>query len=147
MGWPTEMLLIMRSTNKLYAQFLRETCKKYQLTVMEANIISFLNNNPELDTAADIVELRMLPKSNVSQGVEGLIQKGLLSRRQDEEDRRKMHLSLTPKAEAVTEEIMQVFQKFRDMLFDGFSAEEMEAFELLNARMMNNTRKGLERNE
>ena len=43
---------------------------------------------------ADIVERRMLPKGNVSAGVETLVQKGLLMRRQDQTDRRKIHLSL-----------------------------------------------------
>ena len=45
---------------------------------------------------ADIVELRMLLKGNVSQAVESLIQKSLLKREQNKEDRRKIHLSLTP---------------------------------------------------
>ena len=41
---------------------------------MEADIISFLKNNPGKDTAADIVELRMLSKGAVSKTVEALIQ-------------------------------------------------------------------------
>ena len=57
----------------------------------------FLYNNPGKDTAADITELRMLSKGNVSQAVESLIQKGSakdgpLTRL----DRRKIHLSLLP---------------------------------------------------
>ena len=45
---------------------------------MEIKIISFLYNNPEKDTAADIAELRMLPKRNISKAVESLIKKGFL---------------------------------------------------------------------
>lgn len=52
----------------------------YRLTLIEATIISFLQNNPGKDTAADIVELRMLSKGNVSQAVESLMQKALLRR-------------------------------------------------------------------
>ena len=46
-------------------------------------------------TAADIAELRMLSKGNVSQGVESLIQNGYLERFPDLSDRRRIHLSLT----------------------------------------------------
>ena len=70
---------------------LKDICNNYQLTIIEATIISFLYNNPGKDTAADIVELRMLSKGNVSQAVESLIQKSLLKREQDKEDRRKIH--------------------------------------------------------
>ena len=45
----------------------------------EASIICFLKNNPQLDTAADIVEYKMLAKSHVSQAVESLIQKSMLA--------------------------------------------------------------------
>ena len=55
---------------------LKAICEEYRLTLIEATIISFLHNNPAKNTAADIVELRMLSKGNVSQAVESLIQKG-----------------------------------------------------------------------
>ena len=57
---------------------LKRVCTEHDLTLVEADIISFLQNNPEKDTAADIVELRMLSKGAVSKGVEALIQKSLL---------------------------------------------------------------------
>ena len=41
---------------------LKEICGAYHLTMIEANIISFLYNNPGKDTAGDIVELRMLSR-------------------------------------------------------------------------------------
>ena len=92
----TEYLITIRRILKCQETILKEISVEYALTLTEATIISFLHNNPGRDTAADIVELRMLSKGHVSQAVESLIQKSLLLRRQDTADRRKIHLSLTP---------------------------------------------------
>lgn len=92
MSRTTEFLMNIRSIIKLHESMLREICGEYQLALIEATIISFLHNNPGKDTAADIVELRMLSKGNVSQAVESLIQRSLLRREQDAVDRRRIHL-------------------------------------------------------
>ena len=63
------LLLNIRRIVKLYESMLRPICDKYRLAPIEATIISFLQNNSGRDTATDIVELRMLSKSNVSQAV------------------------------------------------------------------------------
>ena len=80
----THFLVQFRQLNKLYECMLKEICRRHKLTLIETTIISFLYNNPGRDTAADIVELRMLSKGNVSQAVELLIQKSLLKRIPDE---------------------------------------------------------------
>lgn len=122
-------------------------CVKYDLSLIEANIISFLYNNPGKDTAGDIVELRMLSKGNVSQGVELLAGKGFLLRSQDKEDRRKVHLRLSDAVQPVTEELKLEKQKFQEVLFDGFTEEDRKMLEELNRRVMENTKKALKRSE
>ena len=76
----TDILRTVRMMIKLYDKMLRSICDRYQLTQIEADIISFLKNNPGKDTVGDIAELRMLSKGNVSRGAEELIQRGLLRR-------------------------------------------------------------------
>ena len=98
----THFLVQFRQLNKLYECMLKEICGRHKLTLIETTIISFLYNNPGRDTAADIVELRMLSKGNVSQAVELLIQKSLLKRIPDENDRRRIHLELLPDAIPIT---------------------------------------------
>ena len=58
----SDMLLLVRYMMKLYEKYLEDVQVKYQLSHIEIAIIGFLYNNPEKDTAADIVERRMLPK-------------------------------------------------------------------------------------
>lgn len=126
---------------------LKEICTQYELSLIEANIISFLHNNPGKDTAGDIVELRMLSKGNVSQAVELLIQKCLLARTPDSTDRRKIHLSLLPAAKPVTDAVDTIRENFYKEVFYGFSEEEYDYFQTLNQRLMENTRTAMKRRE
>ena len=138
------LLSNIRRIIKLYDSLLKPVCDRHGLVPIEATIISFLFNNPGRDTAADIVELRMLAKSNVSQAVESLIQKSLLQRRQDMADRRKIHLSLTAEARPITEDIEAVREAFRRQIFRGFTEEEQRQFVLFNDRIAENTKSAME---
>ena len=135
----TELLMGIRRIVKLYENMLREVCGKYGLTSIEVNIISFLYNNPGKDTAGDIVELRMLSKGNVSQAVEGLIQKKMIRRRQDTDDRRRIHLSLRPEAQPVIHDIEAIRDKFHERVFRGFSDDERLQYARFNDRIIANT--------
>ena len=137
----------IRRIIRLYDSMLKPVCQWYGLVPLEATIISFLHNNPGKDTAADIVEYRMLSKSNVSTAVESLIQMGLLLRRQDQEDRRKIHLSITPEARPITQEIEAVREAFRKNLFRGFSEKELELFGAFQQRLAENTKIAMERRD
>ncbi len=139
------ILLNMRQLIKLYDSYLEEIRKKYHLTQVEVTIISFLNNHPGKDTARDISTLRMIPKGNVSQGVESLIQKKYLTRTIDEADRRKIHLSLLEEAHPIVKEIENTKIHFRDNLLIGFTEEEVVLLENLNERMFTNALKMIER--
>ena len=147
MARTTDFLVTIRRIIKLYDNMLKGICQQYQLSLIEANIISFLYNNPGKDTAGDIVELRMLAKGNVSQAVEALIQKSLLQRRQDNADRRKIHLSLLPAADPITRDMDTIRQQFHEEVFRGFSTEEIAFFEQVNGRIMENAKNAMERSD
>ena len=144
---PTDFLTNIRRIIKLHESMLKGICETYRLSLIEATIISFLYNNPGKDTAADIVELRMLSKGNVSQAVESLMQKSLLQRRQDTEDRRKSHLSLTQAAQPITASLKELFQQFHEELFFGLSKEELELFDRVNEQIIVNTQNAIARRE
>ena len=131
----TNFLTNFRRTIKLYDTMLKEICGAYHLTMIEANIISFLYNNPGKDTAGDIVELRMLSKGNVSTAVEALIQKHLIEREQDKTDRRRIHLYLLPAAEPITNRISEIREQFSEEILFGFSEEERKQFEIGRAHV------------
>ena len=110
-------------------------------------MLSFLANNPGLDTARDIVEYRAIPKANVSQAVEQLIQKGMLTRRQDTRDRRHIHLELTERAAAPVQELAQLREEYKRILYQGFTPEEYALYQSLTDRITDNVNREMERIE
>ena len=140
----TELFTGFRSLFRLYDKLLKKVCMEHNLTVIEADIISFLQNNPEKDTAADIVELHMLSKGAVSKGVDSLIQKSLLERFPDTEDRRKIHLRLMPQAGPITATVEEVRDEFLETVLAGFTKEELEMQSRFLRKLFDNTKKAME---
>ena len=141
----TEFWLGLRGMIKLYEKTMKTVCTAHALTMVETDIIAFLKNNPQKDTAADIVELRMLSKGAVSKGVEALIQKELIRRYPDTEDRRRLHLQLTDRSELILTDIERAQTEFWNTVFEGFSEEELEIHERLKTHMFENVRDAEER--
>mgnify|MGYP000224154339 CR=1 FL=1 len=137
----------IRTIMKLYDRMLESVCHNYQLSKTEITIINFLQHNPEKDTAVDIVELHMLAKSQVSSAVESLIQKGLLARKQDTIDRRRIHLTLLPEAHPITDSIGIVRKQFHEAILDGFTDKEIMLSEEFSQRISQNAKIALGRRE
>ncbi len=141
----TDILLMIRGLGKLNDKCLETVRKEYELSQMEVIIMGFLHNNPDKDTVGDISSWRMLPKGNVSQGVEPLIQKGFLERFPDKEDRRKVHLCITNKADEMVCGIDRARAEYNTQIFDGLSEEEKKIYFQINEKILENVFKGLER--
>lgn len=139
-----DTLLLMRGISKLYDTFLEKPRRRYSLSQVEVKILSFLSNNPDKDTAAEISYIRMLPKGNVSQAVDGLIKKGLILRTMDEFDKRKYHLHLTEQAAETVSDISKANDAYWKDVYQGISVEEMELYTQINQKIMENVLKGLE---
>lgn len=137
----------LRTIMKLYDRMLEHICHDYQLSKTEITIIGFLQHNPGKDTAVDIAELHMLAKSQVSSAVESLIQKGLLEREQDRIDRRRIHLTLQPAAQPITDAITAVRKQFHTVILDGFTEREILLSEEFSQRISHNAKMALGRRE
>ena len=137
----TDFWMGLRGMLKLYEKMLKNVCTAHDLAVTEADILGFLKNNPDKDTAADIAELKMLSKGAVSKSVDSLICKGLLQRCPDKQDRRKIHLKITPEADPVISDIIKVQEEFRNAMFDGFTEEEYRTYEDYRIRLFENAKK------
>ena len=108
----------------LYDRMCAPLCQKYGLTHMEFVVLMFLANNPDFDTAAQIVKYRRLTKSHVSLAVRALLEKNLLIGVDGVDDRRTIHLSLLEDAEEIVKEGREVQKHFFETIFEGFSGEE-----------------------
>ncbi|MEG0177184.1 MarR family winged helix-turn-helix transcriptional regulator [Anaerorhabdus sp.] len=139
------LLLVGRYFNKLYENYCESVCIKYELTQIELDVIAFLANNPSLDTASDIVEVRKLTKSNVSAAIEQLIQRKLIKREADKNDRRKIHLVLLASTKVIVKDIRAAQDKFSDAITYDFTEEEKVLFGEFVNRMLENILGGIER--
>ena len=105
------------------------------LTMREVHVLLFLANNPGYDTARDIVELRGLAKSQVSQAVELLVSRGLLRRVADGADRRVVHLALTEAGAALAARCQAIQAACGRQLLEGLKPEESAQFSRLLAKV------------
>ena len=120
-------------------QFSQRFCKYYNrqftpllartgLSMREAAVLLFLANHPGQDTARDVVECRGLSKSQVSQAVDHLAERGILERRPDQEDRRVIHLHITASGGPLAKEAQEIQAACGRRLLENLTEEERTCF-------------------
>lgn len=126
------------SGENLYARIVAPVCEKYGLTYTEFTVLMFLHNNPQYDTATQIVNIRRLSKSHVSISVRSLQRRGFLDCRYLNGDHRTIHLSLNDAAAPIAAEGVQAQERFSDILYAGFSSDELKQLSQLIDRIDQN---------
>lgn len=111
-------------SNELYQTILKPVCDKYKMTYTEMVVLLFLANNPEHDTARDIVERRRLTKSSVSVSVRSLQEKGFVLGEFTGGNHRSIHLRLCEPSKEIIKEGKIAQESFLTILTNGFSEEE-----------------------
>ena len=111
-----------------YTAWCKPLCKEIQMPQTAFDILMFLANNPDCNTARDIVEIRGLKANLVSMNVEKLVREGFLERIPDTKDRRKIVLVCREKAKPVIEKGRQLQMDFFESLFGGIDEESRGQF-------------------
>ena len=132
---------IFSKSQKAYSRQLEPVCRQWDLTRSEVDVLVFLYNNPEFDRAADIVTHRGMTKSHVSLSVASLADRGLLERRTSPEDRRTVRLKLIGDGLTVAEDARKAQEQFFRQLYQGVSAEELEAYNAVIQKVFQNIEK------
>lgn len=114
------------ANESLYTTIVSPVCEKYGLTYMEFTVLMFLANNPQFDTASDIVKYRHLTKSHVSMSVRSLEDKGLLKGEHYKPNRKTIHLTVLDAADMIISEGREAQRSFGKILFCGFSDFEYD---------------------
>ena len=135
----THPLQTIRSALKrCYAHEMAGVLSRWQLTGMELDVLLFLGNNPDCDTASDMVQLRQLTKSHVSKAVERLTALGLVLQQRDEMNRRRIHLKLAEAAEPILRDGREAQKRFVEVLTRGLNDEDKAAAARILTVMMEN---------
>lgn len=122
----------------LYSQCIESVCEQHGLTRMEFDILLFLANNPQFDTASDIIEIRHLTKSHVSTSIKSLEQRGYLVKSYTPSNRKTAHLTLCPLAAPAVSAGKAAQEKFVSIIFDGFSPEDRTNLQQFFSRIASN---------
>lgn len=131
-------LEFIASEKELYDLKMKPAAEHYGLTSMELSILLFLANNPEHDTATEIVEIRHLIKSHVSTSVRSLEENGYLKKEHRNGDHRTTHLVLLPSSEEIINAGRKAQADFMSVLTEGFSENEIHKLEEFVSRMNDN---------
>ena len=102
-----------------------EVCDRYGLTQMEYDILMFLHNDPQHNTAAEIVKVRKSTKSHVSTSLKKLEEKGLVERIQSKDNKKHIEIVLLDKAEIIVEAGLNMQKQFAQNVLNGLTEEEI----------------------
>ena len=110
-------------------------------------LLLFLHNNPELNTARDAVAYRGFARSNVSTAVESLEKKGWLTVKPDAQSRRVKRLCLRTERREEIERLSVRQNEIIKVLTSDFTPEEEETLRVLLDRCGRNVTRALEKME
>lgn len=122
-----------------------DVTKRNGLRKIDAEIIIFLSNSGEKDTAKDISETERFTKGHISQSVKRLAEMGFISINQDKNDLRVQHLKLEKPAQDVLNEMIEIKNSIDSCLFAGVTEEEEEILRRVSTKMYENITNELER--
>ena len=140
-----------KTITSYYELLSSQICDQYGLTQMEYDILMFLHNNPQHNTAAEIVKIRKSTKSHVSTSLKKLENKGFIERIQSKDNKKHIEIVLLDKAELIVEAGINVQKQFAQNVLSGLTEEETHMCIKVFNKICNNAeeylRKYKERNE
>lgn len=101
-----------------------KVCDEYGLTQMQYDILMFLYNNPQHNTAADIVKIRKSTKSHVSTSLKDLEDRKLIKRLQSAENKKHIEIVLLENAMPIIEDGIKAQKDFASNVLSGLTNEE-----------------------
>lgn len=144
---PLPDLEFARKFTAVYSLACKPLCQELGIPQTALDILLFLANNPQHQTARDIVELRHLKANLVSVNVDRLVQEGYLVRLTVPGDRRKTRLQTTTKAQPIIRRGRELQRDFFHGLFAGVDESHQESFRETVALMTDNLEQLLNRHE
>ena len=104
---------------------------EHGISVTEWRILAVLGRYPGL-TASEVVERTAMDKVSIHRGVKSLLEKRLLERKPDPDDRRRQRLLLTPTdGQAVLSDVIPRARAFEKKLLDALDPDEAGLVDVL----------------
>ena len=129
---------------QLYTKYFQALGEELNLSQTEIDILLFLRNNPELNTARDVAAMRGLARSNVSSAVERLQREGWLRVEPDPGSRRVKRLVIRNVYEEEMERLAQCQEECFAAVLRGISPQAREELGRLFGRLRANIQQALQ---
>lgn len=129
---------------KLHEKKLCRIHEKYDLRKIDVEIIIYLANCGEEDTARDIANTNMFTKGHISQSVKRLTDMEYVNAEHDSKDMRVQHLKLTDKVKPLLDELLAQREEVEKCVFAGVTEEESKVMKCVFEKMCANIMKEME---
>ncbi len=121
-------------SNTVSAAIARQYAEGYGLSVPDWRVMAVLGLAQPL-TQKEICGRTRMDKVQVSRAVARLLEMGFVSRVVDDADRRRAHLRLSARGEAIYAEVAPATLDWETRLLEGFSAAERQAVDALVTKL------------
>ena len=128
----------------------KKLCKiyeKYDLRKIDMEIVIYLANCGDEDTARDIANTNMFTKGHISQSVKRLTDMNFIKVEHDEKDMRVQHLKLTENVKPLLDELLSIKEKIVHSVFAGITEAESKVMDKVLKKICNNIMSEMKKND
>ena len=133
-----ESILQGGSFKKLLDEQILELRQKYDMKKAELEILYFLSRCGGHNTSTDIHYQLMMNRGHISQAVDGLCRRKLITAIPDQEDRRYVHYEVLDSAGEIVAEMTKRREAMNRKILEGISEDELRVFCDVSAKIRKN---------
>ncbi len=112
--------------------------KDYNLKKVDIEVLYYLSRCMDKNTPTDIYRRLKLNRGHVSQAIDYLYRRNLITAIPDQDDRRYMHYLVTESAEVIIAEISRIKRELGEQIFNGIPREEIDAYQRTTEKIFRN---------
>lgn len=139
------------STSVKRIVYFAELLEKTGLTMMDIEIIVYLKEYPEKNTFTQVQQWKNYSKSHISTSITHLVEKGYLSKKMSENNKKIHYLIPLDKCNYIVTEYKKCVSIFLKVAFDGVSEKEKEfllqIFKKVSDNLENSSQKQTQKGE
>lgn len=127
-----KLVLALERISHVFRVLLWEQTKKYNLSPIQNQILVYIFHQPEVDRNITTLAQKLnLTKPTISDAVQSLEKKKLISKNRDKEDYRYQYLKLTNKGIELAKKIESWADKFKSKILDISESKKIDMYDIL----------------
>ena len=110
---------------RFYAEELQKTLTEENLSPNEISILTFLSNNPSINTSSELVYFLEVSKGLISRSIDSLVKKGLVNCVADVNDKRILRIRLSDQSKELVKKLQTETANINQRIFQDISSEDL----------------------